>query len=112
VIATARGEARAWIESFGASETIDFAERPVAGALADAHPDGIYGVLDLVGNAEQVTGAAQHVRDAGTVVSTAFGVTDELSSQSRITEVALASGAAAITSHGHGGARGKTLIRI
>src|SRR5439155_15592872 len=54
VIATARAEEGAWIESFGASETIDYAV-PVAAALADAHPDGIDAVLDLVGNAEQVT---------------------------------------------------------
>ena len=85
VIATARGEASAWIQGFGASETIDYAERPVAAALADAYPDGIDAVLDLVGNAEQATSASQHVRDAGTVISTAFGVTDELSSQDRIT---------------------------
>jgi NADPH2:quinone reductase len=42
-------------------------------------------VLDLVGSTEQVTSAAQHVRDGGTVISTAFGVTGELSSQNRIT---------------------------
>jgi NADPH:quinone reductase len=143
VIATARGDAGAWIGSFGASETIDYAQRPVAAALADAHPDGIDAVLDLVGNREQVTSAAQHVRDGGTVISTAFGVTDELSSQNRIAaanyqlddkparlrhvtevlaagqlaipvqdEIALADGAAAIARHRHGGARGKTLIRI
>jgi hypothetical protein len=41
-------------------------------------------VLDLVGNSEQVTSAAQHVRDCGTVISIAFGVTDEPSSQDRI----------------------------
>jgi NADPH:quinone reductase-like Zn-dependent oxidoreductase len=85
VIATARGDAGAWIESFGAAETIDYARRPVAEALADAHPDGIDAVLDLVGNDEQVTSAAQHVRDGGTMISTAFGVTDGLSSQNRIT---------------------------
>ena len=143
VIATARDEASAWIQGFGASETIDYTERPVTAALANAHPDGIDAVLDVVGNAEQVTSAAQHVRDAGTVISTAFGVTDELSSQKRITaanyqlddkparlghvtealaagqlvipiqdEVTLAGGAAAIARHRHGGARGKTLIRI
>jgi NADPH:quinone reductase-like Zn-dependent oxidoreductase len=75
----------AWIECFGASETIDYAERSVAAALADAHPDGVDAVLDLVANAEQVTSAAQHVRDGGTVISTTFGVTDELSGQNRIT---------------------------
>jgi NADPH:quinone reductase len=143
VIATARGEAGAWIRGFGASETIDYAERPVTAALADAHPDGIDAVLDLVGSTEQVTSAAQHVRDGGTVISTAFGVSGELSSQNRITaanyqlddkparlqhvtaalgagqlvipvqdEVMLADGAAAIARHRHGGARGKTLIRI
>jgi NADPH:quinone reductase len=85
VIATARGGAGAWIRGFGASETIDYTERPVAAALAAAHRGGIDAVLDLVGNTEQVTSAAQYVRDAGTVISTAFGVPDELSSQNRIT---------------------------
>jgi NADPH:quinone reductase len=83
VIATARGEAGAWIEGFGASETIDYTQRPVAEALASAHPDGIDAVLDLAGNAEQVTAAAQHVRDGGTVISTAFGVVGELARQGR-----------------------------
>jgi NADPH:quinone reductase-like Zn-dependent oxidoreductase len=143
VIGTARGEAGPWIQGFGASGTIDYAERPVTEALADAYPDGIDAVLDLAGTAEQVTGIAPHVRDGGTVISTAFGVTGELSSQTRITasnyqlddkparlehvtaalaagqlvipvqdEVTLADGAAAIARHRHGGARGKTLIRI
>jgi NADPH:quinone reductase len=85
VIATARGEARAWIKGFGAAETIDYTQRPVAVPLAEAHPDGIDAVLDLVGDAAQVTDAAQHVRDGGTVISTAFGVTAELSSHNRIT---------------------------
>jgi NADPH:quinone reductase-like Zn-dependent oxidoreductase len=85
VIATARGEASTWIQGLGASETIDYADRPVSIALADTRPDGIDAVLDLVGNAEQVAGAAHHVRDAGTVISTAFGVSEALSSQSRIT---------------------------
>jgi NADPH:quinone reductase-like Zn-dependent oxidoreductase len=71
VIATARAEAGAWIESFGASETIDYTERSVAATLAYTHPDSIDAMLDLVGNAEQVTAAVQHVRDAGTVISTA-----------------------------------------
>jgi NADPH:quinone reductase len=143
VIATARGGAGAWIRTFGASETIDYADGLVTAALADVHPDGIDAVLDLVGNTEQVTGAAQQVRDGGTVISTAFGVGDELSGQNRITaanyqvddkparmervsealaaghlvipiqdEVTLTDGVAAIARHRHGGARGKTLIRI
>ncbi len=143
VIAAARGEAAAWTQGFGASETIDYTRRPVAAALAGAHPDGIDAVLDLTGNMEQVTSVAQHVRDGGTVISTAFGVTAELSSHNRITavnyqlddkaarlervtgalaagqlvipvqdEVTLADGAAAIARRRHGGARGKTLIRI
>jgi NADPH:quinone reductase len=85
VIATARARERAWIEGFGASETIDYTEQPVAVALASAHPDGIDAVLDLVGDAEQVTAATRHVRDGGTVISTAFGVTGELSSEDRVT---------------------------
>ena len=143
VIATARGEESEWIEGFGASEAIDYSERPVAAALKDAHPDGIDAVLDLVGDPAQVSSAAQFVRDAGAVVSTAFGVTDQLSGQNRISaanyqldhkparlkrvtealaaghlaipiqeEVALTDGVEAITRHRHGGARGKTLIRI
>jgi NADPH:quinone reductase len=84
VIATARGEAGAWIRGFGASETIDYTQRPVTAALAAAHPDGVDAVLDLTGNTEQVTGVARQVRDAGTVISTAFGVPGELSSQNRI----------------------------
>lgn len=85
VIASARGEAGAWIQGFGAVETIDYTQRPVAAALAGTHPDGIDAVLDLAGDAEQVTSAARHVRDGGTVISTTSGVTSELASQNRIT---------------------------
>jgi len=85
VIATVRGEAAAtWVKDLGEFETIDYAERPLAAALTAAHPDGIDAILDLVGIAEQVTGAAEYVRDGGTVVSTAFGVSDQLSGQDRI----------------------------
>jgi NADPH:quinone reductase-like Zn-dependent oxidoreductase len=85
VIATADGSARGWIQGFGAAETIDYTQNPVTAALTSAHPDGIDAVLDLVGDAEQVTAVAQHVRDGGTVISTAFGVSAELSGQRRIT---------------------------
>jgi NADPH:quinone reductase len=85
VIATARGEAGAWIQGSGASETIDYTTRPVAAALAGAHPDRTDAVLDLTGSPEQVSGAAGCVRNGGTVISTAFGVTDELARQDRIT---------------------------
>jgi NADPH:quinone reductase len=143
VIATARGGERARIESLGASAAIDYTEGPVSAAIAGAYPGGIDAVLDLVGDARQVTAVSRHVRDAGTVVSTAFGVTGELSSQSRITatnyqlddkptrlqrvtglltagqliipvqeQVTLADGAAAIARRRHGGASGKTLIRV
>jgi NADPH:quinone reductase-like Zn-dependent oxidoreductase len=143
VIATARGQEGGWMKGFGAHETIDYTVRPVASVLADTHPDGIDAVLDLVGDPDQVTRVAPFVRDGGTVVSTAFGVTDQLAGQNRISainfqlddrqarlqrvtnalatgqlvipiqdEVALADGAAAIARQRHGGARGKTLIRV
>src|SRR4051794_31291282 len=85
VIATVRGEAAAtWMKGLGAFETIDYTEHPIAAALAAAHPDGVDAILDLVGTAEQVSSAAESVRDGGTVVSTAFGLTDHLARQDRI----------------------------
>jgi NADPH2:quinone reductase len=84
VIATARGEAGAWIERFGAAETIDYAQHPVAEVLANTHPDGIDAVLDLVGDSDQLTNAAARVRDGWLAVSIASGVTEEVSGQNRI----------------------------
>lgn len=84
VIATARPDDRAWILALGATETVDYSAGPVAAALGYVHPEGVDAVLDLVGDREQVGSTAQLVRDDGTVISTTFGVTDELSGQSRI----------------------------
>ena len=84
VIATARDDARARIVSFGASETINHAEEEVTDALTRNHPDGIDAVLDLAGDQQLCTDVAQHVRDGGAIVSTAFALSDELLGQSRI----------------------------
>ncbi|HET6167530.1 MAG TPA: NADP-dependent oxidoreductase [Marmoricola sp.] len=84
VIATARAEEAAWIVGFGAEETIDHSAAPVVATVADTHPDGIDAILDLVGSHELVTAAADLVRDGGAIVSTAFGVTDELARQGRL----------------------------
>jgi hypothetical protein len=43
VIATARGDERAWMERFGASETIDYAQRPVGRRIARHRHGGARG---------------------------------------------------------------------
>lgn len=85
VIATARAGAGQWIRGLGASETIDYAERPVSAALAATHPEGIDALLDLVGDKQLFATAAQHVHDGGVATSIAFGAPGELTDDSRIT---------------------------
>ena len=85
VIATARPDAAARLRDLGAEETIDYGATAVADALAAAHPDGIDAVLDLVGDPATVAAVAAHVRDGGTAISIAFGVSSELAADARIT---------------------------
>lgn len=93
VIATARAPAQARMRELGASETIDYAETEVADAVAAGHPEGIDALLDLVGDRSSIAAVARHVRDGGAAVSIAFGLSDELVGQDRITATNYMSGA-------------------
>jgi NADPH2:quinone reductase len=71
----------------GAAETIDYGTRSVSDTLRTSHPEGVHAVLDLVGDPAGLTAATRHLRDGGSVVSIANGVTDELAAQERITAI-------------------------
>lgn len=85
VTATARADAADRIRLLGATKIIDYAAQAIGDALRTTDPEGLDGVLDLVGDPEGVDIAARHVRDGGKVVSVAGGVTGELAAQSRVT---------------------------
>ena len=81
-----RADAEQWARALGASETIDYADRPVADALTANHPQGIDAIVDLVGDQQLLAATARHVRDGGHAISIAFGITPELADGSRITD--------------------------
>lgn len=85
VIATARADAREQMQRLGAAETIDYTAQMPGEAFGTSQPGGVHGVLDLVGDPEGLAVAARHLRDGGHAVSIAYGVTDELAAQERIT---------------------------
>jgi NADPH2:quinone reductase len=85
VIATARADAREQMQRLGAAETIDYGSQTVDDALATSAPGGVHAVLDLVGDPEALAAAVHHVHDGGRVTSIAYGVTEDLAAQERIT---------------------------
>ncbi|EIC06675.1 hypothetical protein HMPREF1529_03055 [Microbacterium sp. oral taxon 186 str. F0373] len=141
VIAPARPEVSDALRELGVDEVL-----PRDGALADQISGlgaiDFAAVLDFAGAADSVEVAAESVRDGGTVVSTAYGLPDNLRSQNRIVAMdyvldekparleqladSLAAGtvrpvitheigledAARVVAPDNGGLRGKTVIRL
>lgn len=71
VIATARpGEEEAFVQSLGASDTIDYSDNDAAAAVRAKHPDGVTALVDLVNREEAFTAIAALVRDGGRIATT------------------------------------------
>jgi NADPH:quinone reductase len=76
VIANVHAQDAERIRSYGATETIDHTQAPLAQAVPEAHPDGIDALLDLVSDAAGFAALASLVRPGGTAVTTQY-VADE-----------------------------------
>jgi NADPH:quinone reductase-like Zn-dependent oxidoreductase len=72
VIANVRALAAERMRAYGATETFDHTEAPLAGSVRMAHPDGIDVLIDLVSDAEDFAALALLVRLGGTAVSTQY----------------------------------------
>lgn len=84
VVATAAADAADGIRRLGAARTIDYKATPLGEALSVAVPDGLDGVVDATGDRDSVSGAARHLKDRRSVVSVAFGASDDLLNDRRI----------------------------
>ncbi|MGH2407416.1 MAG: NADP-dependent oxidoreductase [Candidatus Limnocylindrales bacterium] len=58
-----------YVKRLGAAEAIDYGRHDVFEAVRDAHPEGIAGIFDMVGDKERVAQLAELVRPGGFVVS-------------------------------------------
>lgn len=68
----------------GATGIVDRAARPLDRALRRLAPEGLDAVLDLVGDRSLTSGLAGMVKDGGVLLSTAFGLDDQLMADARI----------------------------
>jgi len=84
VVATAAADAADGIRRLGAARTIDYKATPLGEALSVAAPGGLDGVVDATGDRDSVSGAARHLKDRRSVVSVAFGASDDLLNDRRI----------------------------
>ena len=82
VIATASEESKAFVESLGASEVIDYRKLSVPKTVLQNHPDGVDGLLDSASNAEGFAENARAVRRGGSAV-TSVGAADPPSLQGK-----------------------------
>jgi NADPH:quinone reductase-like Zn-dependent oxidoreductase len=76
VIANVHAQDAERMRAYGAIETIDHAQVPLAEAVPQSHPDGIDALLDLVSDAAGFGALASLVRSGGTAVTTQY-VADE-----------------------------------
>lgn len=72
VIAGVRASVADRLRSYGAAETVDYTEAPLADAVHRAHPDGIGVLVDLASDAEAFRPLAALVRRGGTAVTTRY----------------------------------------
>jgi NADPH:quinone reductase-like Zn-dependent oxidoreductase len=82
VIANARQQDAERMRAYGAVETIDHTEVPLAQGVRAAHPDGIDALIDLVSDANGFAALATLVRPGGTAVTTQY-VADEEALEAR-----------------------------
>jgi NADPH:quinone reductase-like Zn-dependent oxidoreductase len=87
VIANVRAQDAERMRAYGAIETIDHTEVPLAEAVPEAHPDGIDALLDLVSDAAGFAALASLVRPGGTAVTTQYVADEETLGASRITGI-------------------------
>jgi len=87
VIANVRAEDAERIRAYGASETIDHTQVPLAEAVPRSHPEGIDALLDLVSDAVGFAALASLVKRGGTAVTTQYVADEEALAAAGITAI-------------------------
>jgi NADPH:quinone reductase len=87
VIANVRSDAADRMRGYGAAETIDHTETPLADAVRRAHADGIDALIDLVNDAEGFAVLASLVRPGGTAVTTQYVADPEALAKAGVTAI-------------------------
>ena len=87
VIANVHAEDAERIRAYGALETIDHTQVPLAGAVPQSHPDGIDALLDLVSDAVGFAALASLVRRGGTAVTTQYVADEEALAAAGVTAI-------------------------
>jgi NADPH:quinone reductase-like Zn-dependent oxidoreductase len=83
-LATASAQHAEQVRELGAAEILVRGARPLDEAVRRLAPDGLDAVLDLVGDRSLTSGLAGAVKDGGTLLSTAFGLDDQLMADARV----------------------------
>src|SRR6476646_6750056 len=87
VIANVRAGDAERIRAYGASETIDHTQVPLAEAVPRSHPEGIDALLDLVSDAVGFAALASLVKRGGTAVTTPYVADEEALAAAGITAI-------------------------
>ncbi|HJQ28906.1 MAG TPA: NADP-dependent oxidoreductase [Rubrobacter sp.] len=72
VIATARGENKAFMRELGATETIDYTREDLIETVRAAHPDGIEAIIDVVSANEVLSRMAELVKEGGRIATSVY----------------------------------------
>ncbi|MGW4733685.1 zinc-binding dehydrogenase [Streptomyces shenzhenensis] len=84
VIARASARLAEQVRGLGATEIVVPGTQPFGQALRGLAPEGVDAVLDLVGDRSLIGGVAGAVRDGGALISTAFGLDEQVLADERI----------------------------
>jgi NADPH:quinone reductase len=87
VIANVRAQDAERMRAYGAIETIDHTQVPLAEAVRQAHADGIDALLDLVNDAVGFAALASLVRRGGTAVTTQYVADEEALAAAGVTAI-------------------------
>jgi NADPH:quinone reductase-like Zn-dependent oxidoreductase len=87
VIANVRAQDGERMRAYGAIETIDHTQVPLAEAVPQSHPDGIDALLDLVSDAVGFAALASLVRRGGTAVTTQYVADEEALAAAGVTAI-------------------------
>lgn len=77
VVATGRPAHDGRLRGLGAAEVIDYTRRDVVAVVADAYPDGVAALIDLVNEPDALAGLSTVVRDGGRIASACFASDQE-----------------------------------
>ena len=75
------------MRAYGAIETIDHTEAPLAQAVPQSHPEGIDALIDLVSDADGFAALASLVKRGGTAVTTQYVADQEALGETGITGI-------------------------